>query len=219
MTDAMHDVRKALIRRMPVSDAAFDALYPDELRPLSRDHWTPIAVALRATEMLAPAANQRVLDVGSGVGKMCIVGALTFPASWYGIERDRSQVMAARQLARQMGIGDATFFLCGELDSLEWGHFDGFYLFNPAGSALVDTATKVPFVSLAMVASAVRKIEQELARARPGTRVVTYHGFGGVMPPSFELEASETIEGGKLQLWIQGRPRRRRPHETGDLAA
>lgn len=219
MTDPVLDVRHALIHRLPVSDVAFDALYPDELRPLSRDHWTPVAVALRAAEMLAPAANQRVLDVGSGVGKMCIVGALTFPASWYGIERDRSQMVAARQLARRMGISDSTFFLGGEFDSLEWGHFDGFYLFNPTDSALVDTAAAAPFVSLAMAASAVRKIEQELARARPGTRVVTYHGFGGVMPPSFELDASETISGGKLQLWIQGRPRRRRPFETGDLAA
>jgi len=47
-------------------------------------------------------------------------------------------------------------------------------------------------------------VERRLAAARPGTRVVTYHGFGGEMPPGFERVRRDADE---LSLWIRTRPR------------
>jgi len=45
--------------------------------------------------------------------------------------------------------------------------------------------------------------EQLLGRARVGTRVVTYHGFGGVMPDSYRLALRERCYSGLLELWVK----------------
>ena len=39
-------------------------------------HWTPVHVARRAAQFLVTGPETRVLDVGSGPGKFCLVGAL-----------------------------------------------------------------------------------------------------------------------------------------------
>lgn len=218
MDDPGEEIRRALTRRAPVSDEDFDGLYPAELRPRSERHWTPVGVALRAATLLAPTPRERVLDVGSGVGKVCLVGALAFPASWYGIERDRAQVSVANDVARRLGVADETYFLRGELDSIEWRHFDGFYLFNPAGSILADPDVD-PVRGHREAITIVEKIEAGLARTRPGARVVTYHGFGGRMPPEFEEVHHERLLGGDLRLWTRSLPRRRRPLDPSAFAA
>jgi len=213
------EIRHALSLRLPVPDLDFDVLYPAALRELAPQHWSPIEVILRAARMLEPAPGERILDVGAGVGKVCIVGALAFPGSWYGIERDRAQVRAATELSRRLGVADGTYFLRGDLDSVEWRHFDGFYLFNPAASLLVDGVEVGRFGGVGDESAVIARIEDGLARTRPGARVVTYHGFGGTMPPEFDLLASEQVAGGELQLWIRRLSRKRRPIERGSLSA
>ena len=72
-------IRDALRRRAEVSDAELDQVFPEELRERSHLHWTPVAIALRAAALLVPEparSGVRVLDVGAGVGKMCLVGAV-----------------------------------------------------------------------------------------------------------------------------------------------
>src|SRR5207244_1254082 len=70
-------VAAALRSGCPVADGVFDRMFPTELRFVSFQHWTPVAVARRAAELLVGAGARRLLDVGSGPGKFCIVGALT----------------------------------------------------------------------------------------------------------------------------------------------
>src|SRR5882724_9352746 len=77
MTAAPRALITALRKRNAVDDAAFDQLYSEDVRRLSGVHWTPVSVALRAVELLAPEAGMRVLDVGAGAGKLCCLGALS----------------------------------------------------------------------------------------------------------------------------------------------
>ena len=93
MTHRALAIREALERRAAVSDAELDQVFPEELRERSHLHWTPVAIAIRAAELLAPASSLRVLDVGAGVGKACIIGALVTGAMWWGVEQD--QVLVA----------------------------------------------------------------------------------------------------------------------------
>src|SRR4051795_13047165 len=107
-------LRDALARGEPVDDAALDAVFPDELRARSAVHWTPVAVARRAAAMLAPLAGHRILDVGAGVGKMCVIGAAVTRATWWGIEQDEAQVEAARHAAWALGVDGETRFVHGD---------------------------------------------------------------------------------------------------------
>ena len=56
-----------------------------------------------------------------------------------------------------------------------------------------------------VVRTQVAHVEQRLATLRDRVRVVTLDGFGGAMPPSYELVYHERISvtGSKLALWVQ----------------
>jgi len=47
---------------------------------------------------------------------------------------------------------------------------------------------------------------RRLSIATQGTRVVTYHGFGGHMPRGFRLASREKAGSDELELWIKDVP-------------
>src|SRR5438093_353833 len=131
-----HPLRSAFERGLRIQDHAFDLLFPAPQRIRSWQHWTPIDVADRMCALLAPRAGERILDVGSGVGKACLLGALATEASWVGIERDLEMVRAATEAARTLGVDGRVTFLLGEMELFDWSGFDGFYVFNPFAELL-----------------------------------------------------------------------------------
>jgi protein-L-isoaspartate O-methyltransferase len=193
------------------TDRAFDGLVAPELRHLSEVHWTPVEVAVRAASLLAPGPATRVLDVGSGVGKLCAVGALSSLATWYGVEQHEELVTAARMLTRCLGVGDRTVFLHGDAFAIEWSDFDALYLYNPFEQPLFPRAL-TPQEHATAYRVQVARVEQRLATLRAGTRVLTLHGFGGVMPATYDLVYHERVPvvGLDLALWVQ-RSTHRRP--------
>lgn len=196
-------IQTALRQHQPVADEVFDRVYPRPQRYRSEVHWTPVEVALRVAQLLADAPGGHVLDVGAGVGKACIVGALTTTAVWHGMERDPVMVRTAKRVARQLGVERRTSFLVGEATHLDWSPFGGIYLFNPFAESLFTTAIPDPGARRAAYIAEVTTVEDKLTRARPGTRVVTYHGFGGSVPDGYELVAQEQIREDELCLWVK----------------
>jgi len=194
----------ALRRRDPVADTEIDRLFPEELRDRSYLHWTPAAVAIRVAELLALAPGSRVLDVGAGVGKVCVIGALVSDASWWGIEQDAVQVSAANHAAWALDVARRTRFVHGDGSRLAWDGFDALYFYNPF-STLMLAPHASPFLRYATVQSTLRRIEQRLAATAPGTRVVTFHGFGGHWPPGFTRIAREPAGDDALELWVRDR--------------
>ena len=210
---AARAVREALRGRVPVEDPEFDQLYPDHVRRLSLVHWTPVPVAQRAAALLAPEAGMSVLDIGAGPGKLCCVGALACGGTWHGVEQHPSLVAAAAELATWLEVDHGTRFHAGDMRELDWRRFDSLYFYNPFETPLFgdggsDAAAWAVFVE--QVACA----EARLSELAPGTRVVTFHGFGGEMPSSFTRAFAGTIGGGELALWIQ-RPRARPGRPAG----
>jgi SAM-dependent methyltransferase len=198
-------IREALERRVAVSDAELDQVFPEELRDRSHLHWTPVAIAMRAAELLAPSPHLRVLDVGAGVGKMCLVGALVTGATWWGIEQDPTLVAAAKHAAWALDIARRTRFVHGDGSRLAWDEFDAFYFYNPF-STLMLAPHASPFVRYATIQNTLRRIEQRLAGTREGTRVVTYYGFGSKLPAGYTLISREPAGGDVLELWIRDAP-------------
>jgi SAM-dependent methyltransferase len=191
----------ALRNRVEISDAQFDGLYPAGQRFRSFAHWTPVEVAVRACALLAPHAGQRVLDVGSGVGKLCLVGALTTRATWVGVETEPEMIRVAENAARRLQIADRAQFVHGDANSLDWSAFDAIYMFNPFAEGLLE-AREHPEAHDRFTEN-IEHARRQLAATAHGTRLVTYHGFGGQLPPGFELVHTEPARQDRLCLWMR----------------
>ncbi len=61
-------------QNLNVDDEEFNSIYPDDIRELSDKHWTPVAVAKTAATYLVNRPGVKVLDIGSGVRKFCVIG-------------------------------------------------------------------------------------------------------------------------------------------------
>jgi hypothetical protein len=200
---AAESVRSALRWRVPISDQEFDALYPEHIRLLSNVHWTPVEVALRAAALLVPEPGLKVLDVGSGAGKVCCIGALSARSTWHGIERDPRLVATARRMAKQLDVSERTKFHIGDMATVNWAEYDSIYFFNPFERLLFAPPPIEPRLRWTLFGNEVSRAEERLATLAPGTRVVTYHGFGGEMPSSYRLSGMERIGSDQLALWIK----------------
>ncbi len=189
-----------------LSDDMFDSMYTDTVRKLSTVHWTPVQVAHCATKLLTQSGAKRILDVGCGPGKFCLVGAATHRASFFGIEQRRNLFVEAEDLAIAGGISNATF-MHGNMIDLDWSNFDAFYLFNPflenvCNHANIDKSADRSFDIFFRYIEIVRS---KLMALPIGTRVVTYHGFGGDFPDDYRLESEQPFGTDFLECWIKAR--------------
>jgi len=190
----------------PDEDQLFDDQLPTAMRVHASVHFTRVAIAKIAARLLAPRAGMRVLDVGSGVGKFCLVAAQVVPAATFvGVELRPHFVKLARKLAARAELGNVRFIRADALD-LDWTEYDAFYLYNPFAEQLHDDRQLVMDQTLsrdpAHFVAYVTGVRQRLAAARIGTRVVTFHGFGAPVPYGYDLVESHNE---RLQLWIKTR--------------
>jgi predicted RNA methylase len=160
----------------------------------SRIHFTPVRVALKVREWLGLDPDVRMLDVGSGCGKFCLILAASGPGSVAGIEQRPDLHMVAQTAARSMGLSNASF-LCGRMEHLDWSEFNTFYFYNPFFD-------QTPFSGI-LSSSLLTAVEDKLNSARSGSRVITYHGMGGPLPEDWRLTQAQEFGTGELVLWVK----------------
>lgn len=195
-------IARALAAGTLVADRVFDEVFPLALRSASNVYWTPVEVAVRAARHLAPERHRSIVDIGAGVGKFCIVAAATVDAEVHGIEHRPHLVNIARAAASKVGVRPS-FDHGQSIDELDASSIDGIYMFNPFAENLCPAADQLD----ATVELSAERFWKDLdatvrllERARAGTRVATYCGFGGKMPEGFALVSRERV-GGTLELW------------------
>lgn len=184
------------------SDASFDAFYDESIRLRSPQHWTPVRVAARAAQLLVQEGATRILDIGSGVGKFCIVGALSTAATFVGVERRHRLVEVARRAAVNHGAERATF-VHANMDSLPFDGFNGIYLYNPFYEQICSLLVPIdsdndrsPSLYRHYVETTTRKLE----KLAPPVALVTFNGFGGCVPASFTFLGDEPAGIDQLEL-------------------
>jgi SAM-dependent methyltransferase len=190
-----------------VDDTRFDAIYPARVCELSSRYWTPVRVARRAAEMLVRFGGTRVLDVGSGAGKFCLVGALTSPGTFVGVEQRAHLVEMAQGIADRYAVTNASY-VHGDLTTVDCDAFDAFYFFNPFAENHFSRLERIDSTVTLTPARCEEDLAitfEGLARARLGTRVVTYHGLRGDLPESYERYSCESCGTDMLELWVKVR--------------
>lgn len=188
------------------TDREFDSIYPRNIRKLAEKHFTSLSVARRAAAFLAPEptadiqTSKRILDIGSGAGKFCLIGAATTMGHFTGIEQREELVALSTQLATEYRLKNASF-VQGNVMAIDFHAFDAFYLFNPFYENL-RTDSRIDdsiLLSPSLYDSYSSYTRTKLEALPSGTRLATYFTATSIIPESYEkLESSEED---KLVFW------------------
>lgn len=191
------------------TDADFDRLFPSPIRDVSATYWTPIRVAVRVAEWLDEQGVRRVLDIGAGSGKFCVVAALAGRAEYVGFEQRHRLVAAARRLAKLFDVEDRVSFVKGTFGVTPLPEVDAYYLYNPFGENLyADDGCLDREVELGVdrFRRDIAAVERLLVHAPVGTCLVTYNGFGGRVPDTYQAIHVNRELPSLLRLWRKVRP-------------
>jgi SAM-dependent methyltransferase len=186
-----------------LNDAGFDWLYPERIQQLSRRHWTPIEVAKKAAMFLASESGMKILDIGSGVGKFCLIGAHYFPeVIFYGIEQ-RKELYHYSQAAKEFTNITNVDFINGNFTQIDFEDFDHFYFYNAffENIAIDGHIDQEMEYSISLYQYYSRNMYKGLDNKPSGTRLVTYHSLEDEIPPSYQL-VEATVDF-LLKMWIK----------------
>lgn len=192
------------LRHGHAHDSAFDRFLPEPWQAVSRHFWTPLAVAKRAAGWLDEQGATRVLDIGSGSGKFCVAAALTGSARYVGLEHRPHLVAAARDLARVFRVEDRVTFIHGALGDVALPAVDAYYLFNPFGENLYTESSCLDQdveLTVERYGRDIAAVELLLQQAPLGTCLVTYNGFGGQVPSTYDELDVDRESPTPLCLW------------------
>jgi SAM-dependent methyltransferase len=195
--------------RKSLTDRTFDQLLRGEFQACSGVHWTPLHVAIAAAEWLDEVGVKTVVDLGSGAGKFCVAAAIAGVASFTGIEQRPRLVAAARELAHSFGVSDRVRFVAGTMGEVPIPAANAYYLYNPFGENLfphddcIDTDVEL---GDQRYLRDVALVEGLLRDFPVGTHVLTYNGFGGVIPGSYRAVRTDREVPNVLRMWRKERP-------------
>jgi SAM-dependent methyltransferase len=183
-------------------DIFFNQLFPKRIQAKVR-HWTPLEVAKKAADFLAPQKNFHVLDIGSGIGKFCLAAAYHKPNSiFYGVEQRKDLADYASDISRTFGLYNVSF-IHGNFTQLDFRQFDSFYFFNSFYENLSSTE-KIDHTiehSLSLYNYYNRYLFKQLEKKPIGTRIATYHSLEDEIPPCYYVVRTEF--NGLLKFWVK----------------
>jgi predicted RNA methylase len=182
------------------TDADFDKAFKSPLALISNLHWTPIKVARKAIQWLSINKNSNILDVGSGTGKFCIIGALTTNNKYTGVEQRKNLVKLSNKVIKLNAITNAEF-INDNFININFNEFTGFYLYNPfweniSNDQLIDQKIEVSQILYQQYNQA---LSLKLSALKQGTLVVTYLMNEESIPTSYSIIKQDF--NGSLLLW------------------
>ncbi|CAN5132368.1 hypothetical protein BH11BAC5_BH11BAC5_23250 [soil metagenome] len=196
-------LQERMKEKWTTADDRFNRLYPFSIQVLARKHWTPLPVARKAANFLAVNGNERILDIGSGVGKFCLAAAYAKPnAFFYGVEQRRSLVAEAEIVKKALKL-DNVSFIHGNFTQLDFRNYDHFYFFNSfyenlTGTNKIDDTIEY---SQELYNYYNRYLFMQLEQKPAGTRLVTYHSLEEEVPGGYRLADTEADQ--LLKYWIK----------------
>jgi precorrin-6B methylase 2 len=118
---------------------------------------TPEEVVQRMLQLAETRADELVVDLGSGDGRIVIAAAQNFGARGLGIELDGALVEKSRENARRAGVADRVSFIQGDV--------------------LAADISKASVVTVYLLPGLINRLQPRfLERLEPGTRIVS-HAF------------------------------------------
>jgi hypothetical protein len=191
---------KSLKKNIDIEDSAFNMLYSTRIRRLSERHWTPVAIAKIAADYLVDKPNKKVLDIGAGVGKFCLVGAASTKGIFYGVEQRASLTKLSKKIAEKHNVENVEF-IHSNITDISFSDYDAFYFYNSFFEN-IDTSCpidKIVVPNSELFLSYSNYVRDQLNKTPKYTRLVTYWSTWEEIPESFDLEY--TACDGILNFW------------------
>lgn len=182
------------------NDDEFDSFFPLNIQKLSFRHWTPVGVIKDAAGFLAEKPGTRVLDIGSGVGKFCLVGAACSKGHFTGVEQRESLIRLSKKTAKRFQI-DRVNFIHANINTINFNNFDAFYFYN-SFEENIDLSQKIDEdsrYSLALFDAYTKYIFEQFDAAPMDTKIVTYCTSSQEIPGTYVLVKKSAK--GKLKFW------------------
>lgn len=183
-----------------VTDDYFNSIYPEAISLLARKHWTSVSIAKSASEYLVERPGARVLDIGSGAGKFCLVGASHTKGHFTGVEQRFKLVELSSKLAESYSIRNAKFINCN-IDSINFKNFESFYFFNSfyENIDIINRIDDEVQLDMRLYHQYSTYVVEQFSKLPRGTRLVTYCSPFTIIPSCFKLQYS--LSGGSLRFW------------------
>ncbi len=188
--------------RIHSAEEAFDRLLPKRLRKAAR-FWTAGVVVELGARWLEAEGARSVLDVGSGVGKFCTLGALSTGLHFCGVEHRADLVSIARSAAQSMGA-DNVSFVHARFPELDPCAFDALYFYNPFQenfSMRRDQLDQEVELHPSRFERDMSAAERMLKDMPVGSLLLTFYQFGGRIPLGYSLLRAARHHGSILRLW------------------
>ena len=189
-----------LNRNLTVGDEEFNSIYPEEIKTLSAKHWTPVEVAKTAAQFLVNRPGVKVLNIGSGAGKFCMIGSMLTDGQFTGVEYRESLYLLSKKLSTQYNLSNVRF-INNNITNINFKEYEAFYFFN----SFIENMSESEVMDNAMPLSAQlygkynQHLREQFAAMPMGTRLATYWGNTEEVPRGYMLHSSAF--NGELKMW------------------
>lgn len=183
-----------------IPDNDFNAIYPPKISHLARRHWSSVSVSKLASEFLVDRPGTKVLDIGSGAGKFCMIGATNTKGHFTGVEQRKELVELSTQLSESYRIHNVKF-VHANITSIKFVDYDAFYFYNSFYEN-IDKLNKIDDkvrLDIQLYHQYSVYLVEQLASLPLGTRLVTFCSPLTIIPQSFKLQ--DTEHSGLLKFW------------------
>ena len=186
-------------------DVSFDKFIKSGAGP-SQLHWTPVGVAFTVASWLKEFGASSLVDIGSGVGKLCVAAAMSGDSTFIGIEQRPHLVSVARELAKTYDVEPRVSFIEGVFGEVDTPSASAYYFYNPFGENIISRDMHIDEtveLTKARYAREVSYAKQFIEDVPSGTLIITYNGFGGVMPEKLKQLKMDRSHIVPLRLFCQ----------------
>jgi SAM-dependent methyltransferase len=183
-----------------ITDEDFNRIYPHDIRVLSSKHWSPVAVAKAASEFLIDRPGARILDVGSGAGKFCMVGAAHTKGHFTGVEQRQHLVELSEKISILHGLRRVKY-LHANITDIDFRDYTAFYFYNSFYENVnpVNKIDDTVQLDVQLYDSYSVYMVEQLSSLPSGTRFASYYTPSTVVPRSYRLV--DSLYDGLLNFW------------------
>lgn len=181
------------------SDTAFDSLLKEKYAALSDIHWTPFDIAKKSAELFKQYDCTNIVDIGSGVGKFCLISSLYHSVPFTGIELRSNLVQEAKRLNKLLRLHCQ--FKNANITTIDLHSFDGIFYYNPfcEQEALKDFIDTEIQIKSNLIGEYNESVYFQLKSMKSGTVLLTFRS--PTFQPPDEYKLLEIFENEELVVW------------------